>query len=959
MSKNIIIEENIYNYNELLEKIRNNEFDKKFSIFETQKGYSMKINNSFYCYILRKPAELIIEEKNISKTIYSSKDIEYIILIKSLEKEKLLISYQNRSYSFLEREQYLFFFVEDDKIKLVLKNNEFKKIVQKKALNINSNFTPDDMSEYFYDYFLYQDPNKRKENFIYERSEIRDIIFLNIDFLINKKVQHYKLTGPTSNGKSTTLFVNCCCNENRIYINFKVLKKLINESNYGKCINIIISECSRLNFDDKEIQELNKFIKNNNESEPIKFLYKLLEEISGISLKYKKTVVTVFDQFKKSNYDSFSDFYNLFELLLAKNIYMKVIYCSSINNNEIREEILKNPDLNEIFLTEKNENYYFYYAKIYEIKNNIQNPIFELFNNFPKYIFILQKNGEDKYFDTLKDISNKINTKIELFESNNLQKFISKGLNKSNYYSFLKKYMNIQIDINNYKEILFYFPMKYFILNLFQEYIILSPIFPYLNYVFEKNITRDECYNYFREKKYLQDFQTFRIKADYFEEACKIAIKDQIIELPDNNFKEMLLEEIVSMDNIKESLEDIIQKAINQNKNIINIKNKYKIDKIEKYITKNKFNIFSPLNISEEIFESAIPLEYFRVKEYKIQKSQPKKKTNLLGSVEYSQFSGSENFILDQKDNQGECLDLALLFGEKNKKTFVGIQIKCYNPNKNHNLTKITKYNIKDKIRKVLINSLLLFNCKIISWHYILILYLNNEDYEGEIMNKDVVNHCQRKNIEFIYYDPVKKQFFKNNKKEIYKKLILNDKTNLEIAKISQYDYSKYDTEILNKYKLINYDIVMDDIKGFVQDFDFVGLKNAKQLDNKFYLILDYFLQIFEKKFEFCGKFEILRNKNILNLFPYPLKRNLLILKGLKNEFIGIYNENDNEYIILNISKNKKMTLNELYEKFNKYSNYYYCLKCIDGRYKRSKIDDNDLINITLINTKERITNKK
>ena len=37
---------------------------------------------------------------------------------------------------------------------------------QKRTVNINKEFTPDDMSEYFYEYFNHEDINKRKNNFI-------------------------------------------------------------------------------------------------------------------------------------------------------------------------------------------------------------------------------------------------------------------------------------------------------------------------------------------------------------------------------------------------------------------------------------------------------------------------------------------------------------------------------------------------------------------------------------------------------------------------------------------------------------------------------------------------------------------------------------------------------------------------------------------------------------------------
>ena len=123
------------------------------------------------------------------------------------------------------------------------------------------------------------------------------------------------------------------------------------------------------------------------------------------------------------------------------------------------------------------------------------------------------------------------------------------------------------------------------------------------------------------------------------------------------------------------------------------------------------------------------------------------------------------------------------------KKIFYGFQIKCYNPYVAHTLTDITKYKIKYKLKKILINSFSLFNCKIVGWNYCLILYQNKKDFNGTAMNRDVINHCKRKNIYCIYYDPFENLFYDKDGISIIKELKTNDLSNLDSTNICQCDY--------------------------------------------------------------------------------------------------------------------------------------------------------------------------
>ena len=80
---------------------------------------------------------------------------------------------------------------------------------------------------------------------------MREEIFSNILLLKDfEEIKKYKLTGPFSTGKSMTLFMFSRFYKNAIYINLKVLKK--NNENKKKCLEIILSECCRVNINNIE-----------------------------------------------------------------------------------------------------------------------------------------------------------------------------------------------------------------------------------------------------------------------------------------------------------------------------------------------------------------------------------------------------------------------------------------------------------------------------------------------------------------------------------------------------------------------------------------------------------------------------------------------------------------------------------------------------------------------------------
>ena len=84
--------------------------------------------------------------------------------------------------------------------------------------------------------------------------------------------------------------------------------------------------------------------------------------------------------------------------------------------------------------------------------------------------------------------------------------------------------------------------------------------------------------------------------------------------------------------------------------------------------------------------------------------------------IDKSNFNGNESIFLDQLSKWGKVLDSAYLYGNKNDKVFLGFKMKCNFLNSDLNNNVFNKNYIKKSCRKILVNSMKLFNCKIVKW---------------------------------------------------------------------------------------------------------------------------------------------------------------------------------------------------------------------------------------------------
>ena len=115
--------------------------------------------------------------------------------------------------------------------------------------------------------------------------------------------------------------------------------------------------------------------------------------------------------------------------------------------------------------------------------------------------------------------------------------------------------------------------------------------------------------------------------------------------------------------------------------------------------------------LSKEAQNLSKTIEDYRLEEVKKQIKKKQKYDEIF-------YDGDESIFLDQFSKFGKTLDFAYLCGKKNKKVFFGFQMKCYFGKSNLKEKFINKPYIKKSCRKILVNTMKLFNCKITSWYY-------------------------------------------------------------------------------------------------------------------------------------------------------------------------------------------------------------------------------------------------
>ena len=1002
------------NWKKVLDLIKENKFYeiyKNYTLYKKEGGYLIeKSEKDKITYIFlfdeRKSVKIYFDDKNfVAIEIFTSLEIDKYIESKNKEKKDVYIRGM-KGEKYFDNIKNLGFCLKNLELELREKN-PLDNLELKDALNFQKDYTPKEYSKFFYDYFIYEDKDKENEKILFKNNIIRENILTNILVNLREKeeLKTFKFTGPSSIGKSFTLLrISHTC-YNIAYINLKILDK--NKDDLHYTYSIIISELQRFDIS-KYLEDLNSLIKKNyyDNNTHLELLLNIMEFLNNF-VNLKINFVFIFDQFKhKYIADGFLEKIKTFNKI-------KIVLCSSINDKNMREECYKTWFLigkNLVKLKKDNQEYFFYFSKIYNYKKvnkNPENKIFKKLGYMPKYV--------NKYKDCidenimLDEVKEKIENKIEEFCS-------SYGLEKSLLYSNLRYIINKEYSYEKFEAIIKYCPLKYFVVNFGKYKFIIKPIFPFMKIIINYKLKEIECYDYFKKEKYKNDVITNNyIKGDYFEASAKFELVK--LKFPEKkNFITKIVNEIVSMDKLidkrnryymeeneeeednSNSEEEIdeknkdfddttsIQEIIKKNKeNNINNNLKSEINKNELIdIEKNDNNEnYIELDIEEEEDEEEEEINYNKeycgenidnteeIREEEEEEKKDKKKQSfnkeldkILNSfkietnreafkeeglsneaklfskniedfrideineqrkkkeiIESSDLNGNESIFLDQFSKWGKALDFAYLYGDKNNKVFLGFQMKCYFENSDLNDKVVNKFYIKNSCRKILVNSMKLFNCKITQWYYYLIFYYNRGNI-NENISKNNLKKCDENNISYFFYDPRKKKFLIKGKRKYIKmkEITTNENANLEITvtNIKKFAFAIDELSKLqvgSKHNEMKESFKKDLIKALKMD------ENSKITD-----ILDQIKLIIDAK-------------DYSLFFHLKCKFNKGLICPKYEDYILLYkkkmNEKDNIDFIAGILENKivkyielstKKVLDHIYDVIDEDGEYFYCL---------------------------------
>lgn len=640
------------------------------------------------------------------------------------------------------------------------------------------------LSEYSNKYFKYSD-----EEIKYIETEERKKFFRYLnDFIHFENINLFKITGPSNDGKTLTLLLFSRSKNNIIYFNLKYILSLyhLNDTNYYK---VMLYELGRANLMEDQVKDLMKLFKLKNIVHPWKLISEIIKKLEN------DNKIIILDQFKEKTVE-FYDYDKIENEIIGKKL--KIIICSSINDNMIKSKVLEtirdcrgNPtDFNE-----KYQKSYFYICnilnrdklkEIYDEKKN-ENEYFDYFNYNPKYIYKLNK-SEDKS-KTLKDIEEHICEKVK-------ESYNEKDVSAEEILYLMSRIVGKQLNYINDYQLLTFTSLKYFTLDFHKSYFVLNYSFKYIKNIVEKIELKDNIENFFQKDKASKSNFYRALQPYYYEESCGFSLQEgnlfpkdkyqinvqTIAELNEdenkNSFNRELLKEFEKEISLKEYYEmnlKTIKNIIEQKEKKKNENNDIETDDIHSFfleeLNKKKNNLETLLKKKRKKAKSKTEIE----EEVDIRKK--------IKIYEYKDSFYNGCIFVNQTNKNGKTLDFAFLSGEKDEKNFIGFQVKIYS--KETKLTddvkkKLNKKIIKENLKNVLTQSTTLYNINIEEWHYFMISFYDPESKE---YNQDIVNKCRAEGLEYMFYNPKSHYFFDKNFERIEGEIKLTFNSNLDFNK--------------------------------------------------------------------------------------------------------------------------------------------------------------------------------
>ena len=568
----------------------------------------------------------------------------------------------------------------------------------------------------------------------------------------------------------------------------------------------------------------------------------------------------VIDQFKYTDFDS-----TTLDKIQKKiyNTSIGLIISSSIDEKEIKNALIltlnrcnKMPKM----ITLENQIYFIYVPDL--IKNKIVKEKFTSQNEISKDFIDLYEQFafKTKYISLLGEKKD-VDKGIERIYSQ-----ITKKMIKQSPYpplvalQFVLLLINDNIDINmDYTEdninILEKIPLKFIGVNFEDTHFSLHYGFPYIRTLVESSKKTLDIKKYFEQKMYEKKFYS-QFKGIYFEDAVNRSILERNIYFYTDDKKEKKIYKII-VNNIIE------MKGNDMENNAYTIINKIKNNvKDNSYVEKDYKNYINDrlLQIQEELIENEekkininLNLKEAMEEELNImQKEQnflenkkklPKKYDKQIIPVYDEEFKKG-NILIEQTQTNGRCLDAAFLYGDKEKKTLICLQMKFYEKKtivSSDDKKKFNKPYIRSICKKALSNIYLNLGIKVETWHYILILHY---DHEEKSFNTNFVKICLENDLEYMFFDPIQKKFYNKEQEEV-KYLEINFLTDLDNDEQESNPIKCFhETEIIKSYlKKRNRDLTQKiSPKAAAQ-------QNAKEFEKRYKVSFDKFFEKIKKKY--------------------------------------------------------------------------------------------------------------
>ena len=416
-------------------------------------------------------------------------------------------------------------------------------------------------------------------------------------------------------------------------------------------------------------------------------------------------------------------------------------------------------------------------------------------------------------------------------------------------------------------------PLKYIDIDFNEKNFSFHYAFPYIKTLVEKKKKYLEINKYFEQKLYLDNFYS-QFKGLYFEKAVNSSIMERKICFKEINNDEkiykIIVNNILEMEENKEENDalSIINRIKNKDKNNLNFEKNYedftngRIQKIENELN-NIINNNNKAEVDLNIyFEKALKEELNILNKekgnYEIIKGR-KKLPDKYGKkilINYDEEFKRGNILIEQTQTNGRCLDSAFLFGDKNDKTLICLQMKFYGKSttvSNDEKDKLKKGYIKSVCKTVLSNVYLNLGIKITSWHYIMILHYDKNE---KSYNTNFVKICKERDLEYLFFDPIIKKFYDSELNEVkmfnlsYLSNLDNDEDECESNPYKCFEHNKILDSLLKKRKRNSTESKLSPKS--------LALQCAKTFESEYNVSFNKFFDEIKNKYKTIKKIEII-----------------------------------------------------------------------------------------------------